>query len=58
MPSGKLRHGDHRFEWTRAQFRSWAERIGATYGYTPQLNGIGAEDEDVGAPTQMVVLRR
>ncbi len=28
-----LRHTDHRFEWTRAEFAAWAERAAATYGY-------------------------
>ena len=26
-PPGALRHRDHRFEWTRAQFRDWAGRV-------------------------------
>ena len=25
MPPGAMRHRDHRFEWTRAEFRAWAE---------------------------------
>jgi hypothetical protein len=25
LPPGKLRHGDHRFEWTRGEFGVWAE---------------------------------
>src|SRR5690606_25739396 len=25
LPAGKFRHPDHRFEWTRAEFRAWAE---------------------------------
>ena len=24
LPAGKIRHRDHRFEWTRAEFESWA----------------------------------
>ena len=24
LPAGKLRHADHRFEWTREQFQQWA----------------------------------
>ena len=24
LPAGKLRHKDHRFEWTRAEFQNWA----------------------------------
>jgi len=27
LPAGKFRHRDHRFEWTRNEFRSWAERV-------------------------------
>ena len=26
LPAGARRHRDHRFEWTRAEFRDWAER--------------------------------
>jgi hypothetical protein len=26
VAGGKFRHGDHRFEWTRAQFEEWATR--------------------------------
>src|SRR5262249_6826613 len=28
LAAGCFRHRDHRFEWTRAEFRSWSERIG------------------------------
>src|SRR5690606_19546046 len=24
LPAGQFRHRDHRFEWTRAEFRAWA----------------------------------
>ena len=27
LPSGELRHRDHRFEWTRAEFGSWAQKV-------------------------------
>ena len=26
LPTGELRHRDHRFEWTRQQFQEWARR--------------------------------
>ncbi len=58
LAAGAFRHPDHRFEWTREQFRSWVERIGATYGYRPALRGIGRPDETLGAPTQMAVFTR
>ena len=31
MAPGALRHRDHRFEWTRAEFRAWAGRVADTY---------------------------
>jgi 3' terminal RNA ribose 2'-O-methyltransferase Hen1 len=55
LPSGKMRHRDHRFEWTRAEFRAWAERVAATYGYAFTWMPIGTEDAEVGPPTQMAV---
>ena len=27
LPAGHVRHGDHRFEWTRAEFRAWAADV-------------------------------
>jgi len=51
----ELRHGDHRFEWTRAEFRDWANRIADKFGYTVQFSEIGDLDEIYGAPTQMGV---
>lgn len=56
LPPGALRHADHRFEWTRAEFQDWAERVGARFGYGVRLLPIGVEDDAVGAPTQAAVL--
>ncbi|MDR1135149.1 MAG: 3' terminal RNA ribose 2'-O-methyltransferase Hen1 [Clostridiales Family XIII bacterium] len=50
-----LRHCDHRFEWTRAEFRAWANKIAERFGYTVQFSEIGEVDEKHGAPTQMGV---
>jgi len=58
LAAGALRHPDHRFEWTRAQFEGWAEKVGSTYGYRPAFAGIGRPDESLGAPTQMAVFTR
>jgi len=58
LPAGAFRHKDHRFEWTRAQFKEWAERIGERYGYTVRFLPVGPEDDAVGAPTQMAVFER
>ncbi|MBV8517412.1 MAG: 3' terminal RNA ribose 2'-O-methyltransferase Hen1 [Acidobacteria bacterium] len=58
LPAGRLRHRDHRFEWTRAEFRAWAARVATTYGYACEWLPIGDEDADVGPPTQMAVFTR
>lgn len=52
---GGFRNADHRFEWTRAQFRQWAQRVGGEYGYATRFAPVGPEDEHLGAPTQMAV---
>lgn len=56
LPAGNLRHKDHRFEWTRDEFRTWCERTRQRFGYSYELSGIGTADADRGSPTQMVVL--
>ena len=58
LAAGMWRHPDHRFEWDRAQFRAWAERIATEFGYIVEHSGIGDEDPACGCPTQMAVLRR
>ena len=55
---GAMRHPDHRFEWSRAEFRAWADRVCATYGYSVAFSPIGHEDATLGAPTQMAVFTR
>lgn len=51
----QLRHKDHRFEWTREQFQSWANNAAKKYGYTVSFSSVGEEDDKVGSPTQMGV---
>ncbi len=58
LAEGQFRHKDHRFEWTREEFRAWGERVAATFGYTVDFLSIGPEDATVGAPTQMGVFHR
>ena len=55
LPAGQLRHKDHRFEWSREQFQTWAKGVAERYGYSVRFLPIGPEDEAVGAPTQMGV---
>src|SRR5215510_3466072 len=58
LPAGMFRHKDHRFEWTRAQFREWAERISQAHNYDVRYLPVGPEDAAVGAPTQMAIFER
>jgi len=51
----KLRHPDHRFEWTRREFRAWADGVARRFGYSVRFLPIGPEDKAVGPPTQMGV---
>ncbi|MEU0899720.1 3' terminal RNA ribose 2'-O-methyltransferase Hen1 [Streptomyces massasporeus] len=55
LPAGHVRHGDHRFEWTRAQFRAWAEAVAERHGYGVAFEPVGPDDPEVGPPTQMAV---
>ncbi|HXR72129.1 3' terminal RNA ribose 2'-O-methyltransferase Hen1 [Actinocrinis sp.] len=55
LEAGRMRHRDHRFEWTRAQFTDWAQRVGATHGYTVEYRSVGDVDPVHGASTQMAV---
>ena len=58
LPAGAMRHRDHRFEWTRAQFRAWADAVAATHHYAVRFLPFGQDDPEVGPPTQMAVFRR
>ena len=50
-----VRHTDHRFELTRAEFREWAEQTAEKFGYSVDFIEIGDADKTHGAPTQMGV---
>ncbi|TDE50214.1 3' terminal RNA ribose 2'-O-methyltransferase Hen1 [Nonomuraea mesophila] len=53
-----LRHPDHRFEWTRAEFAAWATRVAGEHGYQVAFEPVGDDDPEVGPPTQMGVFTR
>ncbi|MFF9018567.1 3' terminal RNA ribose 2'-O-methyltransferase Hen1 [Streptomyces sp. NPDC014870] len=55
LPAGHVRHSDHRFEWTRDEFRAWAGRVAEQYGYGVRFTPVGPDDPEVGPPTQMAV---
>lgn len=58
LGEGRLRHPDHRFEWTRTEFRDWSESVARAHGYSVVIESIGAEDSVLGPPTQMAIFTR
>jgi 3' terminal RNA ribose 2'-O-methyltransferase Hen1 len=57
LPAGHVRHSDHRFEWTRAEFADWATRTAERHGYRVEFRPVGPEDPEVGPPTQLALFR-
>ncbi|OJF11782.1 3' terminal RNA ribose 2'-O-methyltransferase Hen1 [Couchioplanes caeruleus] len=53
-----MRHSDHRFEWTRAEFAGWTARTASAHGYDVTLHGVGDTDERHGTPTQLAIFTR
>lgn len=58
IPEGRLRHSDHRFEWTRAEFSAWADAVARAHGYTVTYQPVGEVHDEHGGPTQMAVFQR
>lgn len=58
LSAGTFRHSDHRFEWTRGQFREWGEGVAARQGYQVRFAPVGPEDEQYGAPSQMAIFSK
>jgi 3' terminal RNA ribose 2'-O-methyltransferase Hen1 len=58
LEPGRFRHTDHRFEWTRAQFREWATAAAGRHGYGVRFLPVGPDDPEVGPPTQLAVFDR
>ncbi|KAI9209427.1 uncharacterized protein BJ171DRAFT_486976 [Polychytrium aggregatum] len=63
-PHATLRNDDHRFEWTRREFETWAQSIALDYGYAVSFTGVGYwyNDEktltDIGFCTQVAIFQR
>jgi len=58
LPAGKVRHPDHRFEWSRLEFQAWAQGIAERFGYAVRFLPVGPEHSEYGPPTQMGVFVR
>jgi 3' terminal RNA ribose 2'-O-methyltransferase Hen1 len=55
--AGKMRHSDHRFEWSRAEFQSWASRVSNEHDYEVTISNIGEAHPELGALSQMAVFK-
>ena len=55
LPLGEMRHKDHRFEWSRDEFKTWAQSVAQRFGYSVRIESIGEVDGDLGSASQMAV---
>jgi len=58
MPPGEFRDPDHKFEWDRAHFRSWAQGVARRNGYRVRFSGVGEAHAHLGQPTQVACFAR
>jgi len=62
LPTGKFRHYDHKFEWTRAEFQDWSHNICQRFpDYCVQFQGIGKPPEgkeELGSVSQLALFLR
>ena len=56
LPAGRFRHPDHRFEWSREEFREWVDSV--KHDYEASISGLGEEHPEFGCPSQMAVFQR
>lgn len=58
LDEGSFRHEDHRFEWKRAEFEKWCEKVSNEFNYEVAIYPVGDEEVNVGAPSQMAVFKK
>uniref|UniRef100_A0AC11B066 HEN methyltransferase 1 n=1 Tax=Ovis aries TaxID=9940 RepID=A0AC11B066_SHEEP len=61
FPCAVFRDSDHKFEWSRMQFQTWALDVASRYNYSVEFTGVGEPPtgaEDVGYCTQIGVFRK
>lgn len=55
LAEGQFRHADHRFEWDRRKFETWAAGVAGRNGYDVAFEGIGPANAWFGSSTQMAI---
>lgn len=55
VPSYRLRHADHRFEWDRVQLRRWAQGVARRNHYAVACRDIAGCHPALGGASQMAV---
>lgn len=62
LPPGKFRHWDHKFEWSRQEFKHWCEKVCNEFSdYAYEIMGIGMgppETEQFGCVSQMAIFKK
>lgn len=63
LPPGKFRHWDHKFEWTRNEFKTWCDKICTEFPeYDYSVHGVGEgplpDTAPLGCVSQMAVFTR
>jgi 3' terminal RNA ribose 2'-O-methyltransferase Hen1 len=53
-----FRHEDHRFEWSREQFRAWCAKVCIQFCYDVVIHPVGEEEPGIGAASQMAVFKK
>lgn len=53
-----FRHPDHRFEWSRAEFAKWSNKVASDHGYCVRIESVGSTHPTLGPPTQLAVFDR
>lgn len=57
VPSRRLRHPGHRFEWTRKEFGAWSAAMAGRFSYAVQRRDICGSHPRHGGATQLALFR-
>jgi len=57
VPSERMRHPGHRFEWSRQRFGAWARSVAGRTGYRVETRDIAGCHPELGGASQMAIFR-